>query len=370
MKESDSYSILQRDKSLKYIFLLFFAAVIAGLLYIFRFFFWDFLFALLLYMALRPLHDALLKRIRMRGVTAGLMTLLLCLLVLGPLFYFTLALVDQVFQLYATVEGLIRKGILDDIYNMAFVRRVLEYLNLNKETIIAKATDFVQGGIGTAFTSAKNVITYPLSFSINFFLVLLIIYFLFKDGHRLVPIVYKVLPFPDDLERGVVDRLNEVVKVLLAGNLLIMLCQGLMVGLGLLFTGINVALLGGSLAAILSLIPVVGTSVVWLPAVLYLCLVGDYGKAAFLGSWCMGWYLLLENLVKPKLFGKKLNFHPIVFFFLLLGSIQAFSIPGVIIGPILLTLFYSLWEIYNLLKEYDRYQYEQEGTVPPGSDSE
>jgi len=62
--------------------------------------------------------------------------------------------------------------------------------------------------------------------------------------------------------------------------------------------------------------------------------------------------MVLENLVKPKIFGDRLNFHPLLFFFLLLGSIQAFNLPGVIIGPIILSLFYSFWEIYKILDDY------------------
>jgi predicted PurR-regulated permease PerM len=111
------------------------------------------------------------------------------------------------------------------------------------------------------------------------------------------------------------------------------------------------------MAAIFSLIPLVGTTIVWFPLVIYLVIIGSFLKALFLGIWCLAWYLLLENLVKPKVFGHKLNFHPVVFFFLLLGSIQAFGLPGILIGPLLLTLFFSLWEIYKMLREYDEYHY-------------
>mgnify|MGYP003731532113 CR=1 FL=1 len=127
-------------------------------------------------------------------------------------------------------------------------------------------------------------------------------------------------------------------------------------------------MLGGSLAAILSLIPVIGTSMVWLPAVIYLAAIGAYVKAMLLGGWCLGWYLALENIVKPKLFGKKLNFHPVLFFFLLLGSIQAFGLPGVFIGPILLTLYYSLWEIYKMFRIYDRFNLADSSTAKENED--
>jgi predicted PurR-regulated permease PerM len=104
---------------------------------------------------------------------------------------------------------------------------------------------------------------------------------------------------------------------------------------------------------VLSLIPVVGTTIIWIPAAAILALKGSYAAALFLGLWCLFWYFLLENLVKPVILGDRLNFHPLLFFFLLLGSIQTFGLAGVIAGPVLLTLFYSLWEIYQLLNEHN-----------------
>ena len=94
----------------------------------------------------------------------------------------------------------------------------------------------------------------------------LMLFFLLKDGYKMGSTFYKVLPFPDDMEKNIVSRLKEVIRVLLAGNLLIMILQGLMLGVGFFIGGIKMPLLWGSLGAILSLIPVVGTVLIWLPA--------------------------------------------------------------------------------------------------------
>ncbi|MBP7604639.1 MAG: AI-2E family transporter, partial [Spirochaetes bacterium] len=140
------------------------------------------------------------------------------------------------------------------------------------------------------------------------------------------------------------------------GILLIMLVRGGAVGIGFFIAGINGALLWGSVAAVFSLIPVIGTSVTWLPAAVYLMAVGRVGWATFIFLWGLVWYLFLENFLKPKVFGERLHFHPLIFFFLLLGSLQAFGLSGVIVGPLLLTLFYSFLEIYRVLDEYDTRQ--------------
>ncbi len=357
MVKRDSYFELQHNRTLKILFFLLFGAVIGGLIFIFRYFFWPFLFALILYMALQPLFDLILARIRKRGLTSAVMILFLVAVVMVPLFFIVVELVDQVFQLYAVVQKEIKAGIVDDIYSSRVVQDILAYLNIDKSEITKKATDFVQNISGMLLSSVQAMIAYPLGLLIDFFFLLLILFFMLKDGSALTTIFYRVMPFPDDLEEKVVSRLKEVIRVLLTGNLIIMICQGILVGIGLFIAGIPLAFLGGSLAAILSLIPVIGTTLVWLPAVIYLLAAGSYLMALFVGVWCLGWYLLLEEVVKPKVFGKKLNFHPVVFFFLLLGSIQTFGLPGVFVGPLLLTLFYSLWEIYKMLEAYDLHGY-------------
>jgi len=358
MVKRDSYFELQHNKTLKMLFFILFGGVIAGLALIFRYYFWDFLFALLLYMALKPVYDFILRYINKRGLAAGIMIFVMVMLIMVPLLFMAIELVSQVYALVELVQKEIQSGTLEKIYNSELVQRLITTLNIDTAAIAAKVTDFVQNISGTMISSLQAVIAYPIGFILDVFLLLLMLFFLFKDGNRLSPVIYRTLPFPDDLEHQVIDRLKEVVRVLLTGNIAIMILQGALVGIGLRIVGIHLAFLGGGLAAILSLIPVIGTSVVWLPAVLYLVLTGSVLKALFLGIWCLGWYLLLENVVKPKVFGEKLNFHPIVFFFLLLGSIQAFGLPGVFVGPLLLTLYFSLWEIYKMLKKYDQHEFE------------
>ncbi|HOT46409.1 MAG TPA: AI-2E family transporter [Spirochaetota bacterium] len=352
MVKRDSYFELQHDKTMKMLFFILFGAVIGGLVFIFRYFFWPFLFALLLYMALQPLYNIILSRVKKDGLSSAIMILFLVLLVMVPLFFIVVAVIDQVFQLYDVVQRQIKAGVIDDIYSSRVVQDILAYLNIDKSDITTKATDFVQNISGMVLSSVQAMIAYPLGLLIDFFFLLLILFFMFKEGSAMRALFYRNMPFPPDLEEKVIGRMKEVIRVLLTGNLLIMICQGLLVGIGLFIVGIPLAFLGGSLAAILSLIPVIGTSLVWVPAVIYLLATGSYLMALFLGIWCLAWYLLLENVVKPKVFGKKLNFHPIIFFFLLLGSIQAFGLPGVFVGPLLLTLFYSLWEIYKMLDAY------------------
>jgi len=353
MSKQESYETLKNSKTLKILFYVLFLFVIGGLFLIFRYYFWPFLFAIIFYMALSPINERISGLTGNRFFSSTIVIFFLFILIIVPMFFLMASLADQIYQMYIYVQNRIGEGLISEIQKSSILQNVVDYFNIRPEELIRKGTELVQKAAGTAFSRVTSIISLPFNFIMNFFFMILILFFLLKDGYMLEGVIYKVLPFPDDIEEEVVQRLKQVVKILIAGNVSIMFCQGFMVGLGLFFCGFNMFILWGSIAAILSLIPVIGTAIVWAPAVLYLIVAKSYLCALFLGIWSLLWYLLLENLVKPKLFGNRLNFHPAVLFFLLLGSIQAFNLPGVIIGPLLLTLYYSLYEIYKFFDEYD-----------------
>ncbi|PKL36088.1 MAG: hypothetical protein CVV44_17865 [Spirochaetae bacterium HGW-Spirochaetae-1] len=353
MIRNDLFIRMKESRSQRYLFFLLFGMVFIGLLFIFRFYLWTFLFALFFYMALKPVNDRLKKIVKKDFLSATIVMITLFLVILIPLFFVLLALVDQSFHFYIFVQDRISSGALSDLQNSHALKGLLKIMDMEQADLLREMVVLVKETALSTFSGITLLLTFPVTFIIKFFFMLLMLFFLLKDGGNLGSTIYKILPFPDEIEKDVIERLKQVIKVLLAGNLLIMLLQGFMVGLGLFIAGFSAPLLWGTIAGILSLIPVVGTTFIWLPAVIYMVATKAYLMAVFLGLWSLFWYLVLENLLKPLIFGEKLNFHPVIFFFLLLGSIQAFGLAGVIIGPLLLTLFYSLWEIYKLFDVYD-----------------
>ncbi len=354
LEKRDSYFLLKEDIKLKRLFLILFGLVLFGLGFIYRYYLWPLLFALIFYLALRAFYERLVAIVRSRTIGSAVMILLIVLLILIPLFFLLLSLTNQTYELYLYAQQHFDPGRVNDwISRSAVVTFIDTKLHISRGEIIAKIMNVIQQTSLAVFSNLTGVLTFSVHLAVDFFFMLLILFFLFKDAYRFEKSFYRVLPFPDDIEKDVVDRLKEVIRILIMGNVVIMILQGFMVGVAYFAVGLRAPLLWGSIAAVLSLIPIIGTTLVWLPAVLFLFATGHYAGAVFLGTWCMIWYLLLENLVKPNMFGKKLNFHPLVFFFLLLGSIQSFGLSGVIIGPVLLTLFYSLWEIYKLLIDYN-----------------
>ncbi|MBN2803107.1 MAG: AI-2E family transporter [Deltaproteobacteria bacterium] len=350
-EENNSIKIVEQSKQLKILFLMLFGAVIISLLFIYRYYLWPFVTAVIIYMAIKALHEKLACKIKNRTLSSTIVVLSLFVLIMVPAFLLLASIAEQAYQLYIIVQAKMQNGFLVSLQNNDYVIDILKYFNIEQEKFFAKLMEVIQATAGSTFAGITSLLTVPLNFMKSFFFMMLMLFFLLKDGSNLDKLFYQILPFPDDMEKGVVDRLKSVIRILLAGNFVVMVIQGFMLGLGFYFVDIQMPLLWGSVAAILSLIPVVGTTFVWIPAVGYLVGAGRIEAAVFLAIWSFIWYFLLENLLKPKVFGDKLKFHPIIFFFLLLGSIKAFNLAGVIMGPILLTLFYSLYEIYLILNE-------------------
>ncbi len=353
MTEQSSYQIFKQNKTMRILFLVFFSVVIFFLFYIFRSFLWVFLFAFIFYIVLRPFHDKVLSVTRIRLLSSSFVIIILSIIFLLPLTFLLIMLTEQALDLYRHIQIRIDSNYFSELGNSYAVQSVLDYMHIGKDEVVAKFMAFIQRTSSQIFSGVTSAISYPVTFAIKLFFMIITLFFLLKDGYKLDGLVYKVLPFPDDIEKDVIDKLKDVLYLLVVGNLFIMSLQGIMVGLGLYFAGVNIPLLWGSLAAILSLIPVIGTVFIWAPAALFFVFSKDYGTAIFIAIWCFSWYMILENIAKPKIFGDKLNFHPLLLFFLLIGSIQTFGLPGVILGPLFLSLFFSFWGIYKILDAYD-----------------
>ncbi|HEY1405441.1 MAG TPA: AI-2E family transporter [Spirochaetota bacterium] len=346
----DSVLSIRSDKRFRLVFLAIFFAVLFAIAYIFRFFLWSFLFALVCYVALKPLHDYLLRYIKRRWVCTFIIISVFTLVIIIPFFLLLTVLADQTLKFYHILD---KQGLSYEIQQYLYgndnIRKGMNFFNISRAELLEQIINVLKNKSGVFLSKLTQMITFSISFVINFFFMILIMVTFFSGGKPLGDLVYHIIPFPRDIEQGILQRLREVIKVLVAGNLAIMFLQGCCVAIGFLIFGIEIPVLGGCLAALFSLIPAIGTSVVWIPAAIGLILKGHYLTALFVSIWCLFWYLFLENVAKPRFFGNRLNFHPLVFFFLLIGSIGAFSLPGIIVGPILLTLFFSLWEIYSIL---------------------
>ncbi|EMF70158.1 PF01594 domain protein [Leptospira interrogans serovar Canicola str. LT1962] len=222
-----------------------------------------------------------------------------------------------------------------------FAENYVDILNLDSiYGILSNASSFILGNIEL-----------PTGILMNLFFALLVLFFLYQDGKKVERFILDNLPFSKQLEEQVGRKLTAAVQTVIRGNLIISILQGTAIYILLWIAGISSPFLYASLAAFFSIIPVVGTSAVWLPIGLYILFLENNPMMAifFMGSGLF-FYVVLENFVKPRMLDKKLQAHPLLIFLSLIGGIKEFGIMGLVVGPVTVTLVVILWDFWKLYR--------------------
>ncbi|MEK7459462.1 MAG: AI-2E family transporter [Patescibacteria group bacterium] len=206
-----------------------------------------------------------------------------------------------------------------------------------------KVSDFIlflSNNIAEIFSST-------LSAFFSFFLMLLAIFYFLKDGIRWKKILIILSPLSDTDDRKIIDRLKKSVNGVMRGYLLISVIQGLLMSFGLWLFGVPNAALWGVVAAVASLIPMIGTAFVSVPAIIFLFITGNIASAFGLLVWSLAVVSSIDNLLNPIVISNKINIHPLFVLFSVLGGISLLGPVGVLIGPLTLSLLYTLISIYK-----------------------
>ena len=143
-------------------------------------------------------------------------------------------------------------------------------------------------------------------------------------------------------------KFTSVTRATLKGSLLIGLLQGTLAGIAFAVAGIHNAVFWGTVMAVLSVIPNVGAALVWIPAVVILILQGDPVTGIGLALFCGLVVGSLDNVLRPILVGKDTKMHELMIFFSTLGGILMFGLAGIFIGPVIASLFITIWEMYGV----------------------
>ncbi|MES0490525.1 MAG: AI-2E family transporter [Leptospirales bacterium] len=203
-------------------------------------------------------------------------------------------------------------------------------------------------------SQGRLIVTDIFRILFNFLLSFVILFFLFRNSEHIKESLFRNLPFPDEIKSQMGQRMIAVFDAVVKGNLLIAVGQGTSVGIYFWIFGLATPILYGIVGVFLGLIPIIGTTVLWIPGALYLYFQGFTIKALIFAVLSMSTYLFLENIAKPLLLDKELNLHPMILFFAFLGGLAEFGIKGLIIGPFAVTIFLSIWQIikvWNLRNE-------------------
>jgi predicted PurR-regulated permease PerM len=196
-------------------------------------------------------------------------------------------------------------------------------------------------------SSAMAVVSAPIYFAVQLLLTLFVLFYLYRDEEDAIDGVRSVMPLSEAETTRLLRRIDDTIHATVYGTLTVALVQGAMGGLIFLVLGIPGAVLWGTIMGLLAIIPYLGTFVIWGPTALFLAAQGDWGKAAILVGWGALAIGLIDNLLYPMLVGQRLRQHTVIAFIAILGGIAVFGTPGVILGPVAVTVLFFLLDVWR-----------------------
>ena len=206
--------------------------------------------------------------------------------------------------------------------------------------------------LGLISKNIAKIFSTTLEAIFSFILVLLSIFYFLKDGERWRQALVILSPLADRDDEKIISRLKLSVNGVIKGYLLVALVQGVLMGVGLWLFGVPKPALWGVVAAIMSLVPTIGTALVSVPAFIYLFLTGSTALAFGFLIWAAVIVGTIDNFLSPFLVSRKIDIPPLFILFSVLGGIALLGPVGVLIGPLAVSLLYTLISIYrNELKQ-------------------
>lgn len=282
---------------------------------------------------------------------ASLLTLLLmAVVVLIPLVLLVGVLIGQALDVSQMITVWFKEVFADPGAVDAYLRHLPFYdqLSINRDQVIQQAGSLAAVISRLLVEWVSSVTLGTANFIFMAFVFLYSMFFLQMDGPKLLEKSLYYLPLKSSEERMMLAKFTSVTRATLKGSLLIGLLQGSLAGIAFAVAGIPNAVFWGTVMALLSAIPNVGAALVWIPAVAILILQGEVATGIGLALFCGLIVGSLDNVLRPILVGKDTRMHELMIFLSTLGGILMFGLPGIFIGPVIASLFISIWEIYGV----------------------
>lgn len=305
-----------------------------------------------------PLYKLLKKVVKNKNVASLIMAVGIIILLSVPTYYVAKTTTKEVFVTYLLTKQKFTTGIGDgrctdtDSVFCNLANSVKDILSEPKNKYyVQQALEKLQTysvDLGT-----KLIVGIP-KLALNIFLTFFILFFLFRDGKEGIEKLKSMLPIRRKHKKRLFIRLNETLYATIFGTLITALIQGTVAGVGYFIFGVTSPVLWGLITAFVALIPILGTSIVWVPMGLYFIISGYLDSDGTIIGRGVGILVygglvisLIDNFIRPKLIGDKAKVHPVLVLLGVLGGLALMGVTGIVIGPIVLALFVTFVKIYK-----------------------
>lgn len=343
-----------KEKRLElYLFFILLAVAFFLVFEIFSPYIYTLIMALIFAVVFSPLQNKIKSFIPKHNILATMTTVgIVVFIILIPISFFGIQLSDEVRNLYVSSINSVENGnIISRITDTANDKvRALSPVKYERDIFDTEDTEnYVLNLLAKIQNNFGYIFSGLAKFFVNIFLFLIGFFYFLKDGPRLRKFVIELSPFSDDKDEEILEKLQTSIMSIAKGSILIALIQGGLSMLGFSIFGVPSPVLWGGITTIAALIPGLGTSLVFLPVILYMLFLGHSGAALGLTIWGVVAVGLIDNVLGPKLLGKGIKIHSILILISVLGGISYFGPVGFILGPVTLSFLFALLDIYKTI---------------------
>jgi predicted PurR-regulated permease PerM len=301
-----------------------------------------------------PVNKKLFSILKNDRLSASITCLIIIIVVVMPCLYVLIQLSKESIEFYNDVKiGLSKESIKTFLFGGGKTAQLISSASniFGIKTTISELENHVlqmlQALSGSIFNFVNGLFSNIIAFSFNFILMLLTTYALLSDGKKLKEFFLKLSPLPDDQEIMIINKFNQMNYVTLVCNGIGGVIQGSLAAFAFWLTGIENIFLWFVLMVILAFIPLLGISIITIPACIYLGIIGKTSSAIGLFIWSSTVSLIVENWFKPKFIGKRIQLNSTIVLFYIVGGMSVFGMSGIFYGPLICVIFMTMVEIYH-----------------------
>ncbi len=287
-----------------------------------------------------PVHKRVLSVVKEKNISALIIILLVVLLICVPLWFLLPIIVKQIFDIYLFLQNV---NFLD------IFRRIFPSLSRTEFTVdfASSLNSFISGIANRIFSSVSDIFLNLPNFILKAAVMFFVFFFAMRDSESLIKYVKTLSPFSKRTEADVIRKFKGITNSVLYGFIIVGIIQGLLTGFGLFIFQVPQALLLTLLSIFAAMIPILGSWVIWVPAVLYLLLTGHillgFSLLAY-GSLLVSW---VDNIIRPYIVAKKVKISSAIVLIGMIGGLIMFGILGFIIGPLVLSYLLLILDAYR-----------------------
>ncbi|MFO7748961.1 MAG: AI-2E family transporter [Desulfobacteraceae bacterium] len=307
-----------------------------------------------------PLYQWTEKKCRGRkNLAASILCFFLVFVIMVPLLLVFSSVIKQGIDSFYAINQWVSAGNLEKITNLPVFDMVLEFgqrhlpasvlqADLLKEfNLYSLIREFSAKSGNFLVQQGGNILGSVTSVIIDFFLMVFVFFFVVQNQEALFDYVFHLIPLSARQEAILVQRVKEVAKSALFGTLVAAAAQGFAGGIAFVLCGLP-GFFWGVIMGFASLVPMVGTALVWIPAALYLSASGSWKSALFLVSWSILVVGMIDNIVRPLFMTGSAGMSTVLIFFSIIGGLSCFGLMGLLYGPLIFGITIVLFYIYEL----------------------